>query len=152
MDVLQKLLAGLDQIKAALLGLDQGAFIASLPFVTIEDEEVSESLPRKMTAVYFLTHDSEGLLYVGKTHELRKRWLNAYWSHNHCGHQCMPHALHLKDVRLSWWQLPKELIEIVESSLIRLWTPKWNRENQGLPKLPDNEVEDTELRDAMRRL
>jgi len=121
MDIINQIQAGLAQIEKALSKLQIGA----LPYVVIADDDVCESLPMRTAAVYFLTHPTEGLLYIGKAKNVRSRWgAPAYRQHD-----CLEMAIRLRDVRLSWWALPESLLGVVEESLIRMRKPKWNGHN-----------------------
>ena len=59
-----------DDITTAVSGID----IGSLPNVPIVDVYVKRTLPLSTSAVYFVTHPEEGVLYIGKANDLRARW------------------------------------------------------------------------------
>lgn len=110
-----------DQIRSALQQLQPEPFIESLPSVLIEDEEVYRRLPEDVSAVYFLTHPYEELLYLGKANDLRTRWRPSGHTHD-----CLDPTLQLRDVKLAWWALDVDLLSAVEEVLTKAWRPLWN--------------------------
>ncbi len=98
--------------------------LSSLPRFKITDEDVSERLPRAMAAIYFLLHPTEGVLYIGKAHNLKGRWSPNFFRRT--PHECFEGALELGDVELAWWAVPKEYLTALEALLIQIWSPKWN--------------------------
>lgn len=110
-----------NQIRSTLRQLEPGSFIQSLPSVLIEDEEVYRQLPVDVSAVYFLTHPIEELLYVGKTNNLQTRWRPTGHTHEY-----LQPAIRLGQVTLAWWVLDADISSIVEEILIGTWGPSWN--------------------------
>src|SRR5215467_6859771 len=108
MHIVNQLQVHVDRIKHALESIDRDSFLGALPFVMIEDNEVHKSLPVCTSAVYFLTHPSLGLLYIGKSKLLKTRW----YSNAYNEHACLEIALRTENVRLVWWAIPEELITI----------------------------------------
>jgi hypothetical protein len=110
-----------DQIREAVQQLEPLPFIKSLPSVLIEDEEVFRRLPEEISAIYFLTHPYEELLYIGKANNVQRRWRPVGNTH-----ACLGPAIQLGHVKLSWWKLDIDSLSIVEDLLIKLWSPLWN--------------------------
>lgn len=122
-----------EEIKIILASIDRSVFLAMLPNVIIEDRDVCKSLPTRMPAIYFLTHAQEGLLYVGKSKNVRSRWMsNAFQEHD-----CLEASLQLENVVLCWWMLPEELLAVIEPILIDLWKPKWNGHGSGKTRMKE---------------
>jgi hypothetical protein len=122
MDLINQLQSKLTDIERTLTAFDRESFLADLPYVIIEDENVYKQIPSCASGVYFLTHHQKGLLYIGKAKSIRQRWaFNAYQEHD-----CLEPAICLENVKLTWWVIPAHMITIVEDMLIRLWNPKWN--------------------------
>lgn len=102
----------------------------SLPFINIKNRESFESLPPNICCVYFLIHPVQGVLYVGKAINLRSRWrikYNAWGQFNReQNHDCLLKSIRLRDVKLAWWEIPKEYKPLIENMLIKIYNPKWN--------------------------
>ncbi|MFH0344791.1 MAG: GIY-YIG nuclease family protein [Chromatiales bacterium] len=109
----------------------------------IKDRNVSDKLPHATSALYFLTHPSEGLLYIGKAGNFRGRWsLKSDFTGQtsiELTHACLDPAINLGNVRLSWWPMPKDCLVSLESFLIQDLSPKWNTAGRG-PGGPKNNM------------
>ncbi len=105
--------------------------ILKLPFIFITDFDSTHTLPVNITCVYFLTHQEEGLLYVGKALNLKTRWrvqTNIYGQIlPEFNHSCLFPAIELGNVKLHWWEILPELRSLCESILIKKLKPKWNQ-------------------------
>jgi predicted GIY-YIG superfamily endonuclease len=90
----------------------------SLPSVNVDNERIFEALPHDASCVYFLTHAEHGLLYIGKALDFKNRI-------KYHGH--LQPAIELGNVKLSWLELPRELLAICEDILISQRSARWNR-------------------------
>jgi excinuclease UvrABC nuclease subunit len=103
--------------------------IADLPMIEICDREIWARLPCECSAVYFVTHPIDGVLYIGKTAAIRQRWASTYrlgrqiYTLNHSKHA---QALDLGDCELSWLEIDRCYLAALEAALIGLHLPPWN--------------------------
>jgi hypothetical protein len=104
--------------------------LSDLPGIELEDEFSSEKIPRKLSCIYFLTHDSKGILYIGKTLDLFSRWIyvKSCYPYNPPDkqHHMLERSLHLKNVHLHWFEIGGITATIIEPILINKLKPKWN--------------------------
>lgn len=104
--------------------------LSDLPFIEIENELSYESLPRKISCIYFLLHDKEGLLYIGKTQDLYTRWLyrKSDFPNNppDVEHHTLWRCMKLENVKLHWFEMSRTLATIIEPIVIKKLKPEWN--------------------------
>lgn len=99
---------------------------SELPSVLI-DAIPFDNCPFANNAIYFLTHPTYGILYVGKANNLRGRWRCDWnygaleWMPTHKQHQ---RALDLGGVYLSWTECKNP--DVIEAILIKALQPPWN--------------------------
>lgn len=104
-------------------------YLEQLPFIElINDDFYTNNLLPSESCLYFLTHNKEGLLYIGKAKNLRSRWRidksnNGDYIKSH--HMLRP-VLDLKNVKLSWYKICSSLSLFIEHMLIKKLNPKWN--------------------------
>ena len=93
---------------------------------SVEFTHTREWLVPERTGVYLL-HDLRGVLYVGRTNDLRRRFSQHYWI---CGNQLLRLALRspVGALLFSWKQHPDEtLSSATERRLIARFQPVCNR-------------------------
>jgi excinuclease UvrABC nuclease subunit len=123
--------AELTRFFEALLARLRTLNIRELAGVRVDGEEFVQRLP-DLPAVYFLLSDKNGLLYVGKANNVRKRWAPAYWIHptgkTECirRHDKLEESIALGDVTLHWWSVSRPMLAMAESLLIQIYAPPWN--------------------------
>jgi GIY-YIG catalytic domain len=103
--------------------------IEALPRIAIDKPDFGRNLPVSTSAIYYLVHAHKGILYIGKAKSLNARWVygNPGWGGDFVQqHHRLSDALKLKNVWLYWWEVPKELLTILESLLIQWHRPPWN--------------------------
>ena len=105
--------------------------VRDLPHVPVDDLDFTRMLP-ETDAVYFLISAVDGLLYIGRATNLRRRWyVNRQVSDTSkpewplCHHALKP-ALDLGDVQIHWLLVGRDQLAIIESLLIQLYQPPWN--------------------------
>ena len=109
--------------------------IPGLPSISLDTYESAATHGPACSAVYFLWSKREGLLYIGKATNVRNRWRlrtrydrsagrEAIWWEM-C-HSRLRDAVELGDVRLHWWDMPRQYITAVESLLLQIHRPTWN--------------------------
>ncbi|MGH8469690.1 MAG: tyrosine-type recombinase/integrase [Gammaproteobacteria bacterium] len=116
----------------------------------IDTVDLGPRLPN-VACVYFLTHPDQGLLYVGRAVALSQRFevsKNIYqqrmWD---LAHAWLYPCYRLGNVRLSWWTIPSDFIEEVESAAIKILHPRLNE--RGRASLRDKELTER-LQDLVR--
>lgn len=121
-----------------------------LPSIVIDTVDLGPRLPN-VACVYFLTHPDQGLLYVGRAVALSQRFevpKNIYqqrmWD---LAHAWLYPCYRLGNVRLSWWTIPSDFIEEVESAAIKILHPRLNE--RGRASLRDRDLTER-LQDLVR--
>jgi excinuclease UvrABC nuclease subunit len=124
--IIEAMATHVDALLSCLARLD----LSLLPRIEIRTESLYQELPRQTTAIYFLIHPTEGLLYVGKAVNLKSRWKPHTYPdgeiYEALTHSCLKLALEMGGVEIAWWTVPKRYLTIVETLLIQHWSPKWN--------------------------
>lgn len=120
--------------REALAELLRRLNITGLPSSRLDTPEVASRLP-DVSSLYFLTHEEHGLLYVGRAISLTRRWevpRNMYqqrmWD---LAHAWLWPCYRLGNVRLSWWEIPRNFIEELESAAIKVLHPRLNERSRS---------------------
>jgi len=108
------------------------AHIESLSGIPLENYKSINALPEATSCVYFLTHPEQGLLYIGKANNLKKR----FYMYPSIFDTSQPEVLHTHpaliqavrcgNTKLSWLEVSPDLNEMIEKILIGTLVPKWN--------------------------
>ena len=103
----------------------------NLPRIELNDYDFCEDIPipHRICCLYFLVHPVDGLLYIGKSTNLRERWritrgekYGAITKQHHVLERYDPP----EHVFLCWYEIDRNLAELMEPILIRELNPEWN--------------------------
>ncbi|MHC5756067.1 MAG: helix-turn-helix domain-containing protein [Nostoc sp.] len=86
----------------------------ALPSVLLNERS---RLP-KVSGIYFAATDSEGVLYIGQSVNIRQRWVN---------HERRYQLSKIKNVHLYWLEVAdRSLLKVIEEALIEKFSPPLN--------------------------
>lgn len=122
------------EIQKILLNLDFNK-LTYLNKIKLENENYN--LPFNICGLYFLLHPDQGILYIGKTINLRQRWSILRDDKSNelltC-HHMLERSLEQGGVYLAWKEINREIAGLIEPILIKKLHPKWNTINKARPK------------------
>lgn len=118
------------KIQKLLINFDL-ANLYLLPKIILKNENYyNENLiPEKICGLYFLFHDNDGLLYIGKSINLRSRWSivkNYKTGEIITSHKMLQRSLEHQNVMLAWNEMPRHYSDLLEPILIKRFKPAWN--------------------------
>lgn len=104
-------------------------YLDHLPSLELKDDKFYDDrlLPR-ISCIYFLKHETKGLLYIGKAKDLRSRWVvgkDKYGQYYEC-HHMLERSLRLGNIKLVWYKICPSVSLFVETILIGKFRPQWN--------------------------
>lgn len=111
---------------SALSIFSSASDIMFLPSVPV-DRKALKTLP-ETSGVYFVVDKSNKILYIGKSVNLRQRWIFHHRFHM---------ANQISECRVFFFETPKDVsIDSLEESLIDIFRPEWNGKEIDKEHLP----------------
>ena len=107
-----------------LLAKNRDFLITGLPRLLVDKPNFCDDLPARTSAIYCLAHEQKGILYICKAVDVKRRWRADHTAD--IFHDKLDRAIHLKNVWLYRWAVPRECLAILESLLIQRHRPPWN--------------------------